>query len=170
MEFLTIITPTYNRSDLLINLYNSLVNQTNNNFIWLVIDDGSTDDTKEIVEKLKKENKIKIKYLLKENGGKHTALNLAFKNLETNFSIIVDSDDTLTNDAVETIYNYNNKYFSDNKICGFCFLKGYSLNESVVSFPKDEEVSTITDYVINAGLNGDKCEVFKSSILEKTRE
>ena len=107
--FLTIMTSTYNRANLLENLYSSLINQTNKDFVWLIIDDGSVDNTKEIVEKLKNENKINIEYLYKKNGGKHTALNIGFENLKTDLTVIVDSDDKITSDAVNVIYKYYQK-------------------------------------------------------------
>lgn len=167
MKFLTIITPTYNRGNLLNKVYDSLLKQTNKNFIWLVIDDGSSDDTRNVIDKFINDSKINIQYIYKQNGGKHTALNVAFKNLNTELATILDSDDVLTNDAVETIDSYNVKYKNDNTLCGFCFLKGYSNNKSVTSYPDDENKANYNDYIINSGISGDKCEVFKSSMLEK---
>lgn len=63
MKYLTIFTPTYNRSNLLLHLYKSLCEQINKDFLWLIIDDGSKDNTKELVDIWKKENKIKIQYI-----------------------------------------------------------------------------------------------------------
>ena len=166
--FLTIMTSTYNRANLLENLYSSLINQTNKDFVWLIIDDGSVDNTKEIVEKLKNENKINIEYLYKKNGGKHTALNIGFENLKTDLTVIVDSDDKITSDAVNVIYKYYQKYINEKNISGFCFLKGYDENKSVtVKYPDDEIKTNYNEYIINAGITGDKCEVFKSDILRK---
>ncbi len=77
----TVFTPTYNRAHLLENLYNDLKAQTYdfNDFEWLIVDDGSSDSTKELVEKFISENKLNIRYIYKENGGKHTAINLGVK-------------------------------------------------------------------------------------------
>ena len=80
-KFITVITPTYNRATNLRSLYRSLLSQTNNNFIWLIVDDGSTDDTNNVVSAYVAEKKIQIKYIKKENGGKHTALNLGIKTI-----------------------------------------------------------------------------------------
>lgn len=77
MKTLTIFTPTYNRGYILGNAYESLKKQTNKDFIWLIVDDGSTDNTEDIVEKWIEENTIEIRYIKKENGGKHTAYNVA---------------------------------------------------------------------------------------------
>lgn len=102
---LTYFTPTYNREKLLPNLYNSLLNQTNKNFIWLIIDDGSQDNTEELVKKWKLDNKLNITYIKKENGGKHTAIDLSNQVCETEFICCVDSDDLLTPDATNILYS-----------------------------------------------------------------
>ena len=168
MKKVTIITPTYNRANLIDKLYFSLLNQTNNAFVWLVVDDGSNDETKSIIEKFKQEKKIKIEYFRKPNGGKHTALNFAFKKLVTPLSVILDSDDIFTEDAVETIIKYAEKYKSRKNLCGFVFLKGYDQNNSVTKkFPDDEIIANYNDYIINSGIKGDKCEVFYSNVLSK---
>ena len=80
MEYITIFTPTYNREKLLPRLYNSLVEQENNNFIWLVVDDGSNDNTKELITSFIKENKIKIEYIYQSNAGKNQAYNTGILN------------------------------------------------------------------------------------------
>ena len=103
---LTIFTPTYNRADLLPKAYNSLKNQSDLDFIWLIIDDGSNDDTEKLVESWKEENKIDIRYYKKKNGGKHTAYNYALNKITTKYILIaLDSDDYLVNNAVELINN-----------------------------------------------------------------
>ena len=100
---LSIITPTYNRSRELQRAYKSLLDQTSKSFEWIIIDDGSIDDTKKIVEKLKKENKIDINYISKENGGKPSAYNTGVIHSKNDLLLCLDSDDILTNDAVATI-------------------------------------------------------------------
>ena len=104
MKKLTIFTPTYNRQHTLYKAYESLIKQTNKDFIWLIIDDGSKDNTEEIVNAWKNENKIEIEYYKKENGGKHSAYNYALKLIKTELTLIaLDSDDYLTLNAVEDI-------------------------------------------------------------------
>jgi glycosyltransferase involved in cell wall biosynthesis len=103
---LTYFTPTYNREKLLPKLYESLLSQTNKNFIWLVIDDGSTDNTEQIVKNWQKQAKINIEYIKKENGGKHTAIELSNQICTTEYICCVDSDDYLTNNATEVLYSY----------------------------------------------------------------
>ena len=124
MRNITVITPTYNRGKLLQNLYQSLAKQDCKDFHWIVIDDGSTDDTGKYIEKMKKEADFPISYYKKENGGKHTALNYACKYIVTPLTFIVDSDDTLTVNAISTIQNIYQKYSNEADICGFSFLRG----------------------------------------------
>ena len=118
MEKLTIMTPTYNRAYILENAYDSLVRQKNKDFIWLIVDDGSSDNTESLVKKWIKDKKIKIEYYKKENGGKHTAINYALDRLKTEYVVLsLDSDDYFTDDAVEVILNK-----LDEKKCGLVFL------------------------------------------------
>lgn len=108
---ISIFTPTYNRKELLANVYKSLLEQTDKNFIWLIIDDGSTDGTKKIVKKWIADKKINIEYYYKRNGGKHTAYNLMLDVVKTDYIFIaLDSDDTMPKEAViiiKTMLNTN---------------------------------------------------------------
>ena len=106
---ITVLTPTYNRAHTLGRLYKSLVNQTVKEFEWLIIDDGSTDNTKQTVETFKNDNKISIKYVEQENGGKHRALNNGVKLVDNELVFFVDSDDWLEKDAIEKIIKYGMK-------------------------------------------------------------
>ena len=107
-EKLTILTPTFNRRKEIIRLYNSLCNQSNKKFVWLIIDDGSTDDTKEVVNNFILEDKIKITYYYKNNGGKHTALNYAMNKINTEYVVFADSDDFFNVNDTNNIYKYIN--------------------------------------------------------------
>ena len=93
---LTILTPTYNRCNEIKKLWISLQNQTSKDFEWLVVDDGSTDDTKSIIKQFQLESDFPIRYIYKENGGKHTALNVGIKTVKSVLTFIVDSDDYIT--------------------------------------------------------------------------
>ncbi len=99
----TVFTPVYNRSKELINVYKSLVSQTYIDFEWLIVDDGSSDGTKEIVEDWINEDKLSINYIYKKNGGKHTAHNLGVKNAKGELFLILDSDDTCVENALEIL-------------------------------------------------------------------
>ena len=166
---ITILTPTYNRKDLLCNLYESLKSQICKDFEWLVVDDGSADGTEQLVEDLIKQSEITIRYLRKENGGKHTALNLGISNIESPLTFIVDSDDTLTPDAVGTILSVHEKYGKNDRLCGYAFLRQYpdgKINGKL--FAKDE----LIDNYINVRINSDdtladKAEVFFTECLKR---
>lgn len=179
-NIVTILTPTYNRGALLPRLYESLLQQTQKHFEWLIVDDGSTDDTGEKVSSWIREDKLCIRYIRKGNGGKHTALNRGIREIRTPLTFIVDSDDWLSNDAVETVGAYYKRYCgkeeadwnreneTSNRLCGFSFLRvggDGKVNEG--EFPTDDHISTYRDERINAGLLGDKAEVYLTGILQQ---
>lgn len=157
---ITVLTPTYNRIKELPKLYNSLINQTDKDFIWMVIDDGSKDDTKKYFDEIKKENKIKIEYYYKNNGGKHTALNYGISRINTDLTIIVDSDDYLVESAIKKIKKYD-----INNLCGICFLKSNNKLEIV-----GDDLSTVPkkyNYLkMRNKIKGDKAEVWVTDILK----
>ena len=161
---ITILTPTYNRGNIINNAYESLVKQTNKNFEWLVIDDGSTDDTKSIIHNFSKQKKISVRYLKKENGGKHSALNLGIKKAKGNLILILDSDDYLREDAIELVYKYWDKYKNNKKLCGMTFLR--KINNPIYKDKLfDECVSNMIDFKYNEGNLADMCEVMRKDIL-----
>ena len=102
---ITVFTPTYNRAYCLHQLYESLVRQTSNDFLWLIIDDGSIDKTRELVTSWINENQIEIRYAYKENGGMHTGHNLAYQLIDTELNVCIDSDDYMPDNAIELILN-----------------------------------------------------------------
>lgn len=106
---ITIFTPTYNRCDKLKILYESLLRQSDKDFIWLIIDDGSSDNTKKFVDNWKKS--INIEYIYQPNSGKHIAMNNAFLKCKTKYIMCVDSDDFLSHNAISIINNELLKYF-----------------------------------------------------------
>ena len=104
---LTVFTPAYNRAGLLGRCFESMKRQTNKNFIWLIIDDGSTDNTQQVVASwLQEPLDFSLRYIYKENGGLHTAYNEAIANIDTELCVCIDSDDFMPDDAVEKILNF----------------------------------------------------------------
>lgn len=104
MNKLTVFTPTYNRAYCLPKCYESMKRQTCKAFDWLIVDDGSSDKTGELVRGwMAEDNGFNIRYVYKENGGMHTAYNTAYENIDTELSMNVDSDDWLTDTAVEDV-------------------------------------------------------------------
>lgn len=125
----TVITPTYNRAHTLKKCFDSLVNQTCNDFQWLIIDDGSTDGTEALLDRLKNDARLPFDYVLKENGGKHTALNVSHKYIKGKYVVVLDSDDTFTPDAVATIIGEWQKYDSDKSVNILYFYRKTPQNE-----------------------------------------
>lgn len=106
MQTLTVFTPAYNRAHTIGRTYKSLCSQKCKDFVWLIVDDGSTDNTAELVKDwISKDNGFEIQYIYKENGGMHTAHNVAYRNIHTELNTCIDSDDALSENAVEKIIN-----------------------------------------------------------------
>lgn len=105
MPFVTVLTPTYNRAHTLPRVYESLVKQSFKDFEWLIIDDGSSDGTRELIDTYKAAASFSIRYYYKENGGRHTALNYALDKISSEYVINLDSDDALTDNALQLVYN-----------------------------------------------------------------
>ena len=164
---LTIFTPAYNRAYSLHLCYESLCRQSNKNFIWLVIDDGSTDNTKELLEQWKsKENGFQIRYVYKQNGGMHTAHNKAYELIDTELNVCIDSDDYIPDDAVEKIVTFWEKYGS-NRYAGIIGLDATFDNQVIgKEFPKDLKKTTLLGYYANGGI-GDKKLVYRTDLMKK---
>lgn len=166
--FLTILTPTYNRVHTLDKLYKSLLNQTFDNFNWLIVDDGSTDDTARLVDEFIRSKKLNISYLYKTNGGKHSAVNLGIENISTELVFIVDSDDYLTCDAVEIIYDKWVKYKNKPDIASFWFLQKNNEGDIIGDiFPYAEYIGNYVDVMINGRIKGDKKSVYYTDVRKK---
>ena len=169
--FITVITPTYNRNSELERLYDSLIRQNDKGFCWLVVDDGSTDETEKTIKRLQHEKQIEIKYIWKKNEGKHTALNLGIEIIKTPLTIIVDSDDYLSDQAISIIREYHEKYFNivkKEKLCGYSFLRAFSDGKvNFGEFSENERIDSYRNQRINKGDLGDKAEVFYTEILKK---
>ena len=127
----TVFTPTYNRAYILENLYRSLQRQSFTDFEWLVVDDGSSDGTKALFERWQKEdNLFPIRYCYKENGGKCRAINYGLKLAQGELFFTVDSDDYLTDDALEKVALWESTLPKDQKFCGIVANGGQSPTET----------------------------------------
>lgn len=167
MSSVTILTPTYNRAAYLPKLYESLKAQTNRDFLWLVVDDGSEDGTEALFASYGQKD-VEIRYIRQKNGGKHTALNRGISEIQSELTFIVDSDDYLPENAVETILAYHEKYRRTPGLCGYSFLRCHRDGRvNTAYFPSDELVGSYAQVRINGGIGGDKAEVFYTEILKK---
>lgn len=167
MKTLTVFTPAYNRAHTIGRTYASLLRQTSNDFEWLVVDDGSTDNTRELVEGWIKENKIPIRYIYQENGGLYTGYNTAYANIETELCVCIDSDDFMPDDAVEFIVKYWQTYGGEGYvgITGLDFL----LDGTPIGgyFPQDFKEGHLVDYTRKYQHHGDTKQVMRTDIMKK---
>lgn len=165
----TVLTPTFNRGKVLWDLWDSLQKQTVKDFEWLVVDDGSTDDTKNLITQLQEKSDFPIRYIYKSNGGKHTALNVGVQTVCSELIFIVDSDDFVTDDAVESILKIHKKYGLQNNICGYAFLRAFPDGKvNGKKFDIDGKIGSYIDVRVNGDDTGaDKAEVFKTRCLKE---
>lgn len=162
---LTVFTPAYNRAHTISRTYQSLLKQRCKSFKWLIIDDGSTDHTAELVKEWQKlDNGFDIVYIYKENGGMHTAHNTAYANIDTELNVCIDSDDMLAEDAVELILNKWNEV-REKGYAGIIGLDAdFQGNIIGTSFPDSLIESTLCGYYANGG-SGDKKLVYRTDII-----
>lgn len=164
--FITVFTPAYNRAHTIGRTYESLKRQKNKNFIWLIVDDGSTDDTAKLVKKWQEEEKeFVIQYVYKKNGGMHTAHNTAYELIDTELNICIDSDDMLAENAIDLIYDK----WQSVKEKGYAGIIGldadFDGNIIGKGFKEGLKATTLTDYYRNGG-NGDKKLVYRTDIIK----
>jgi glycosyltransferase involved in cell wall biosynthesis len=165
---LTVFTPTYNRAYTLHLCYESLVRQTCRDFIWLIIDDGSNDHTKELVESWIANNKVPIKYYYQENQGMHGAHNTAYELIDTELNVCIDSDDYMSDDAVgKIIFNWKN--YGGEKYAGLVGLDARQ-DGSIIGtrMPDNIEESTLSNLYGKYKVRGDKKLVYRSELTKKT--
>jgi glycosyltransferase involved in cell wall biosynthesis len=168
MKKITVFTPTYNRAYCLHQVYESLFRQTSTDFEWLVIDDGSVDNTKELVNSWIQEGNIKIKYIYQGNLGMHGAHNTAYSNITTELNVCIDSDDFMPKTAIELILNKWQLVKNDKTLSG---IVGLDANKDDVligtQFPKTLLKSTLYDIYNKHDVIGDKKLVYKTEITAK---
>ncbi|WP_318618537.1 glycosyltransferase family A protein [Priestia megaterium] len=167
MKKLTVFTPTYNRAYCIHQCYESLKRQTCKDFIWLIIDDGSTDNTKGIVNGWIDENIIQIKYHWQDNQGMHGAHNTAYELIDTELNVCIDSDDYMPDDAVEKIIDTWKKYGS-NEVSGIVGLDANHKNEIIgTRLPQHIKRSTLFDLYNKYGVTGDKKLVYRTELTKQ---
>lgn len=165
---ISVLTPTFNRANFLERVYKSLLKNKEyiQNIEWLIMDDGSTDNTKSVIAKLKDENEIEIKYYYQENQGKMVAINKLVGQATGDLIIDCDSDDYFTKDAFKVIKEEFEKHKEEKNIYGLCFLK-YDQNGKNMGNNFKKEKTTMFDLYFKEGETGEKAIVFYSNIRKQ---
>lgn len=164
---LTVFTPAYNRAHTLPRTYESLKKQKCKEFIWLIVDDGSSDQTAELVKQwIHDEREFEIRYIYKENGGMHTAHNTAYDHIDTELNVCIDSDDCMAENGVQIILDAWEKV-ADKGYAGLIGLDA-DLDENIIGqkFADDLKETTLTGYYA-AGGSGDKKLVYRTDVVKK---
>ncbi|MCC8104212.1 MAG: glycosyltransferase [Clostridiales bacterium] len=164
---LTVFTPAYNRAHTIGRTYESLKGQGCKDFVWLIIDDGSTDHTEDLVRKWQREDcGFEIRYVYKENGGMHTAHNTAYENIDTELNTCIDSDDCMADGAVEKIL----RKWEEVRDCGYAGIIGLDadMDGRIIGnvFPGGMSETTLAGYYASGG-SGDKKLVYRTDIIQR---
>ncbi len=169
-KLITVLTPTFNRAHMLPDLYRSLCEQSNHAFDWLIVDDGSTDETGDLVSQWQKENNgFHIDYFWKENDGKNRSINKGVSLIETPFTMILDSDDILTHDAIAFLSKAALDVTDMDNIAGIAALRGTDADTPLQepAIPPGQFIMANNLERARYQLSRDACEVYKTALLRK---
>ena len=167
-RMITLFTPTYNRADLLHRLYVTLILQTYKNFEWVIVDDGSKDNTKDVVSSFVKEGKLNIHYVQQENGGKHRAINTGVGLAKGELFFILDSDDILPNNALELVVKTFQPIKHEMSFAGVSGIDGNFDGRIIGSgLPDDSIDCNSVDIRYKFHVTGDMKEVFRTSVMKE---
>lgn len=170
MKRVTVFTPTYNRSKVLHRVYDSLAAQTYTDFRWLIVDDGSTDDTRTVVQAFIAENQFPVEYVYQKNQGKHIATNRAVAMTDSELFVIADSDDAFTPDALEKLVAAWDSIPDEDKkdykgiICR-CF--DSQTKEPIGVFPEKQFDSNDVDGYFKHGLGFEKWMLLRTDVMKE---
>ncbi len=170
LKMITVFTPSYNRQKELDLLYKSLLKQEYKNFEWLIVDDGSTDNTRKNIAKLQKDNRININYVYKENGGKQSAYNMGLEKAKGDIFLCIDSDDILCDNILEKIAYDFDKIKNDKSIGGIAYIQSYISDSKKIigtKFPKDDALENYFDIYHKLNVKGDKLIVLKTEVARE---
>lgn len=166
----TVFTPTYNRAHTLERTFNSLMDQTFKDFEWLVVDDGSKDGTDKLIKEFKKKAFFPIRYIYKENGGKHTANNIGFKEAKGVFFVTLGSDDELIKTTLDMFFHDWKEYFGSEEIREVVYL---TIDEAGIvlgdKFPESPLLSNCLDLYFKYKVSGDKMGSSKTDVMKKVQ-
>ncbi|MEZ9898978.1 glycosyltransferase family 2 protein [Vibrio breoganii] len=168
-KVLTIFTPSFNRGYCIKDIYESLDSQADIRFEWLIVDDGSEDNTQEVVFSFMNESSFDVRYYYTKNRGKPSAINYALELAKGDYFLILDSDDVLTSNAIDTVLSDIDK-LSDS-IGGLCYRRKRKVDSSFIGgdFPSNKFVSNHDELHFRYGYDGDKVEIFKTKLLKDNK-
>lgn len=162
---LTILTATYNRAILLSDLYASLCRQTCKDFIWIIVDDGSVDETVSLLRQWEKCNRgFRMQWCTQTNSGKNCAVNNGIQMVETDYTMLLDSDDYLTDDAVEYVLAGLKSISDEKNMAGIAGLK-MDLEQGVLTHMKFEQIDASNLERRKYGIEKDCCEIYRTELL-----
>lgn len=180
---ITVFTPTYNRAHTLRRLYDSLCRQTYHNFEWIIVDDGSNDDTRQLCESFKQDLQFPLHYYYQKNQGKHVAINTGAKEAQGEWFFMVDSDDYLVPDSLELSDRYLQQVLDDdtyagvagwktspdgNPLMGWGTTSKTQLSKTVRERYEVEYIdATPYDYRHKYDIQGDRSEVIRTELVRK---
>lgn len=165
---ITVFTATYNRAYSLPKLYQSLVQQTDKDFEWLVVDDGSSDDTESLINGYIENKSINIRYIKKQNGGKHSAINVGVNNANGEWFFMVDSDDYLAPDAISILKKRIKSIESDYSFCGITALR-VDVNGNEIGDRCNYDIldTDFFSYRYKLRVKGDRAECIRTSVMKE---
>ena len=165
---ITVFTPAYNRAYKLSELYESLCRQTYRDFEWLVVDDGSTDETKDLLRRFEADGRVVLRHVRQENGGKHRAINRGVRLAQGEWFFIVDSDDSLPPDSLELVAHYADQIADDPAFAGVsgskCYPDGRKVGGEVVYDVLDTDAVSFRERL---HVRGDMAEVWRTDVLRQ---
>ena len=164
---ITVFTPTYNRAYVLGDLYNSLMQQSCFDFEWVIVDDGSTDDTEQLVQNWLDNGRFAVTYCKKANGGKPSAINKGLELAKGEYFWIIDSDDTVTPNGVESCIKWLQSLPDDEKFAGIGGLRGDKKGGIIGTTFDGKYVDATTLERAQHNIGGDKSEVFFTSVIKQ---
>ena len=169
MKLITVFTPTYNRAKTLTKCYESLLEQTSYDFVWQIVDDGSTDNTEELVKGFISEGKIDISYVKKSNGGKVSAINMSLDITETELWVCLDSDDYFFPNAIETYAREYEKIKNDPDVCGLFSVRSNPDRTPMMGMDIPHKITYETQFNLRykQKIEPEYVQVYKTSIVNK---
>jgi len=171
MHSLTVFTPTYNRRECLKKCYQSLLEQTNRDFVWQIVDDGSSDGTKELIASYIAENKIAIDYRWKENGGKASAINHSLEITDTPLWVCLDSDDYFFPDAVDILMRECADIWERTDVCGAITVRSNEDGTAMhgINMPEGIAYATQLEIRYKYKVPAEYAQVYKTEVIKKYR-